>query len=56
MEYHTTESRELRGVEEAGCKILQWCPNGQPDYGIDKKKSAACEAFDQCCSATCEWS
>ena len=23
MEYHTTESREPRGVEEAGCKILQ---------------------------------
>ena len=18
--------------------VLQWCPNGQPDYGIDKKR------------------
>ena len=35
MEYYTTESREPRGVEEAGCKNLQWCPNGQPDYRID---------------------
>ena len=21
------------------CKNLQWCPRGQPDYGIDKKMS-----------------
>ena len=36
MEYHSTESLELRGVEEAGCKTYKWCPNGQPDYGTDE--------------------
>ena len=35
MEYHATESREPRGVEEAGCKIYSVL-NGQPDLGIDK--------------------
>ena len=26
MEYHTTESQEPRGVEEAGCKIYSGAP------------------------------
>ena len=26
MEYHTTESREPRGVEEASCKIYSGAP------------------------------
>ena len=26
MEYHTTESREPRGVEEGGCKIYSGAP------------------------------
>ena len=32
MEYHTTESREPQGVEEADCTIY----SGAPDYGTDK--------------------
>ena len=34
MEYHTTEKAENR---EEWLQNLQLCPNGQPDYGIDKK-------------------
>ena len=36
MEYTTTESREPWGVEEAGCKMYNGVPNGQPDYRMDK--------------------
>ena len=33
---------KLRTVRSGGSWLqnLQWCPNGQPDYGIDKIRSA----------------
>ena len=33
MEYHTTESRELQGVEEAGCEIYSGAPTVSQTVG-----------------------
>ena len=34
MEYHTAESRESRGVEEAGCKIYSGAPTVSQTTGL----------------------
>ena len=36
MEYHSTESREPRGVEEADCKIYSGAQTVSQTTGIDK--------------------
>ena len=41
MEYTTNNYGKLRTARSGGSwlKNLQWCPNGQPDYGIDRETS-----------------
>ena len=38
MEHHTAESREPRGVEEAGCKISSGAPTVSQTLGYVKVK------------------
>ena len=38
MEHHTTESREPRGVEEAGCKIYSGAPTVSQTTGKKERK------------------
>ena len=52
MEYHNTESREPRGVEEAGCKTYSGAPTVSQTTGYDDDD----ETYNYLCSlCVCVW-